>query len=263
VNGGNEAVITKQEMAAKFEKRARTWERAYEHPGSESLGEPYVVFFSPRLFSDRHFWEILDLGDCTWRQIVEKAFSLSTVLCFGECGWSAVELMKVEEVIAGRDHLMVRLGDGGVFPLGSRCTGDFVETVSVTCSVADLTFDHIIPLEKILRGRDRPGLRWLSGIVWDSALHESNEKDPRKGDWCKRKDGTRYPPKEWLGAKKLKKAVMARLRHCAVGEAGPHLALQSEVADNFACATELMLRSSNSSQGAKKSNKPTVASDET
>jgi hypothetical protein len=42
-------------MAAKFEQRARTWERAYEHPGSEELGEPYVAFLSSRLFSDLLF----------------------------------------------------------------------------------------------------------------------------------------------------------------------------------------------------------------
>jgi hypothetical protein len=163
-----------------------------------------------------------------------------------------VQLSNVLEVFAGEKHLMVRLGDGEVFPIGSRNVGGAVERIDKTCPVTDLTFDHVTPLEKILREKDRPGLRWLSGIVWDTAVAESNEKDPRGGDWCRRaKDGKSYPPKEWLGAKKLKKPVMANLRQYLFTENGPHLQLQSEVVDILARSTELMLESSNSSRGTK------------
>ena len=244
-------MLTKRDLAAKFARCARTWERAYQHSGSEVLGKAYVVFLNPRLLSDSEFWKILNVGDSVWEQILKKSFSLSTLLCFREAGWNAVQLSNVLEVFAGQKHLMVRLGDGEVFPIGSRNVGGAVERIDMTCPVTDLTFDHITPLEKILREKDRPGLRWLSGIVWDTAVAESNEKDPRRGDWCRRKDGTRYPPKEWLGAKKLKKPVMANLRQYLFTENGPHLQLQSEVVDILACSTELMLRSSNSSRGAK------------
>jgi hypothetical protein len=165
----------------------------------------------------------------------------------------------VQEVFAEREHLMVRMDDGGVFPLGSRRMDNLVERIGGMSLITDLTFDHVIPLERIVRERDRPGLRWLSAIVWDTAVCESKEKDPRRGDWCRGKDGKRYPPKEWLGAKKLKKSVMGRLRHCVLAENGPHLMLKAEVADIFACATELMLRSANSSQGAKKCPAPVDA----
>ena len=244
-------VLTKRELEAKFKGCAGTWERAYEHPGSEALGEAYVVFLNPRLLSDPDFWKILNVGGSVWEQILEKAFNLSTLLCFGKAGWTAVHLRKVEEVFAGQEHLMVRLDDGDVFPIGSRNTGDLVERIGVTCTKKDLTFDHVTPLKTILRSKDRPGLRWLSGIVWDTAVSESNEKDPRKGNWCRGNHGKRYPPKEWLGAKKLKRPVMANV-HCVLGESGPHLTLQSEIEDVLACSTELMLRSHNSSQGAKR-----------
>jgi len=92
---------------------------------------------------------------------------------------------------------------------------------------------------------------YTRGAAWDTAVAESNEKDPRRGDWCRGKDGKRYHPKEWLGAKKLKRAVMADLRQYSFAEDGPHLRLRSEVAEIFARSTELMLRSPNSSQGAK------------
>ena len=247
-------MLTKRDLAAKFARRARTWERSYQHPGSEALGKPYEVFLSPRLFSDAEFWKILNVGDFVWEQIVKKAFSLSTLLCFREreARWNALQLSNVLEVFAGQKHLMVRLDDGEVFPIGSRNVGDAVERIDKTCPVTDLTFDHITPLEKILRERDRPGLRWLSGIIWDMAVAESNEKDPRRSNWSRRKDGRRYyPPKDWLGAKKLKKHVMANLRQYLFTENGPHLQLQSEVVDILACPTELMLRSRNSSRGAK------------
>ena len=245
-------MLTKRDLAAKFARCARTWERAYQHSGSEALGEAYVVFLNPRLLSDSKFWKILNVGDSVWEQIVKKAFSLSTLLCFGEAGWSAVQLSNVQEVFAGKEHLMVRLDDGEVFPIGSRNVGGVVERIDVRCPVTDLTFDHVTPLETILREKDRPGLRWLSGIVWEAAVAESNEKDPRRGEWCRGKHGKRYPPKEWLGAKKLKKPVMANLRQYSLAENGPHLRLQLEVVDIFACSTELMLRSSNSSRGAKR-----------
>jgi hypothetical protein len=228
---GLDTVLTKRDLAAKFARRAGTWERAYQHSGSEALGKAYVVFLNPRLFSDSEFWKILNVGDSVWQQILTKAFSLSTLLCFREAGWNAVQLSNVLEVFAGQKHLMARLGDGEVFPIGSRNVGGAVERIDVTCPVTDLTFDHVTPLEKILREKDRPGLRWLSGIVWDTAVAESNEADPRRGDWCRGKDGTRYPPKEWLGAKKLKKPVMANLRQYLFTENGPHLQLQSEVVD--------------------------------
>jgi hypothetical protein len=248
-------MLTKRDLAARFERRARTWERAYEHSGSEALGKAYLVFLNPRLFSDSEFWKILNVGDFVWEKIWKKAFSLSTLLCFREAGWNTVQLSNVMEIFAGQKHLMVRLDDGEVFPIGSRNVGGAVERIDVTCPVTNLitnlTFDHVTPLEKILREKDRPGLRWLSGIVWDTAVAESNEKDPRRGDWSRGKDGTRYPPKEWLGAKKLKKPVMANLRQYLFTENGPHLQLQSEVVDILACSTELMLRSSNSSRGAK------------
>jgi hypothetical protein len=245
-------MLIKRDLSRKFRSRAGTWERAYKHYGSEALGKPYLVFLNTRLFKDPEFWKILNVGDFVWEQILERAFSLSTVLCFGEAGWNAVQLSNVLEVFAGQKHLMVRLGDGEVFPMGSwNVVAGAVERIDVTCQVTDLTFDHVTPLETILREKDRPGLRWLSGIVWDTAVAESNEKDPLRGDWCRGKGGTRYPPKEWLGAKKLKRPVMAKLQQYSFTENGPHLQLQSEVVDILACSTELMLRSSNSSRGAK------------
>ena len=57
-----------------FKKRAGTWERAYEHPGSVELGGPYMVFFNPRLFKDSEFWRILNADDSAWKLMVEKAF---------------------------------------------------------------------------------------------------------------------------------------------------------------------------------------------
>ena len=245
-------VLMKQDLFKKFKRCAGTWERVYEHSGSEALGEPYLVFLNPRLLSDREFWKILKVGDSVWEQILKRAFSLSTLLCLSEAGWRAVQLSNVQEVFAGQEYLMVRMDDGEVFPIGSRNVGGLVERIAVTCPVTDLTFDHVTPLKEILRERDRPGLRWLSGIVWDTAVAESSEKDPRRGDWCRGKHRKRYPPKEWLGAKKLKKPVMANLRQYSLAENGPHLQLQSEVVDIFACSTELMLRSSNSSRGAKR-----------
>ncbi len=244
-------MLTKQDLEKIFNKRAGTWERAYEHSGSEALGG-YLVFFNARLFKDPEFWEILNVGDSVWEQILKKAFSLSTLLCLGEVDWRAVHLSNVQEVFAGQEHLMARLDDGEVCPIGSRIAGGGVEKIARTCPVKDLTFDHVIPLERVLREKDRPGLRWLSRIVWDTALAESNEQDPRKGDWRRRKRGKPYSPKEWLGAKKLKKPVMVNLRQYSFAENGPHLQLQSEVEEIFACSTELMLRSSNSSRGAKR-----------
>jgi hypothetical protein len=66
-------VLTKQQLAKKFASRARTWERAYQHPGSGVLGKAYVVFLNPRLLSDSEFWKILNVGDSVWEQIVKKS----------------------------------------------------------------------------------------------------------------------------------------------------------------------------------------------
>lgn len=245
-------MLTRGDLLKKFARCAATWERAYEHSGSEALGEAYVVFLNPRLFNDREFWKILGLGDSVWDQILKRAFSLSTLLCFGEAGWSVVQLSSVHEIFAAKGYLMVELQGGNVLPLGSWNSASSVERINDTCSVNDLTFDHVIPLKDFMRERDRPGLRWLSKIVWETAVAESGEKDPRRGEWCRGKHGKRYHPKEWLGAKKLKKPVITKLRQYPLAKGGPHLQLQSELVEVFSHSTELMIRSANSSRGARK-----------
>ena len=246
-------VLTRRDLFGKFSNRARTWERSYLHPGSEASGGAYQVFFNPRLLSDSRFWQILNMEDSVWKQILDKAFGLSTALCCWESGWKSVNLSNVKEIVSGSQYMMARLESGELLPIGSRNEFDHVEAIGATCPLADLTVDHVIPLERILRERDRPGLRWLSRVVWETALSESGEEDPKTGEWSRNKRGKRYPPKEWLGAKKLKGPVMNKLRDSVLVEKnGPHLLLPAEIVEIFACETELMLRAANSSHGAKR-----------
>src|SRR2546428_2485270 len=119
-------VLTRRDLFGKFSNRARTWERSYLHPGSEASGGAYQVFFNPRLLSDSRFWQILNMEDSVWKQILDKAFGLSTALCCWESGWKSVNLSNVKEIVSGSQYMMARLESGELLPIGSRNEFDHV-----------------------------------------------------------------------------------------------------------------------------------------
>lgn len=235
--------LTNNSLIKKFSGCAKTWERSYFVESRE-----FQIFFTPRLYSDKRFWECIGLEN-GWNQAIERALSQSTVLCRTEGEWRAFKLGDVTEITAENGYLWVLVGSQ-LYPLGSRQSQSReIEQLSDNILKSNLTFDHTIPLSCILKSKDWPAIRFLSNLIWDQAKKVSGEPNPKIGKWTKNSRGKRHPPKEWLGAKKLKKPVLDALGEISCKEILD--SLSEEITEVFSSSTELMDRSANCSRGSR------------
>lgn len=234
--------LTNKMLNTKFRNRTRTWERCYKDKNGK------YMFFSPRLYSDQKFWAAIGITGNPWPIIINESFNNCKLLIKEDAAWQERSIESLMQLNNCDDGIYASFLDGD-FQLGTRA-GNEIINFPVNTPSSKVTFDHIIPLKKIICGDQYPNIQLISDCIWKLAVAKSNGDDPTQSTWSRPKpDKKRYPPKEWLGALKLKKPVLDHLRDSCNEKPCPKV-LAEEIRNLMSGRLEIMLQSENSKKGA-------------